>query len=139
MPYSLDTIHPLLVHFPIALFSTGLFFDILYRIFNKEELDHAGFWTMLMALISAPFTIMSGLIAFMGQADSIRDLSEFTHAILMCTSILIFMVLFWIRIKYQLDLRYSETKRNIYSLLHILAVGMLFYAAHLGAKFAGRI
>ena len=139
MPYSLDTIHPLLVHFPIALFSTGLFFDILYRIFNKEELDHAGFWTMLMALISAPFTIMSGLIAFMGQADSIRDLSEFTHAILMCTSILIFMVLFWIRIKYQLDLRYSETKRNIYSLLHILAVGILFYAAHLGAKFAGRI
>ena len=139
MPYSLDTIHPLLVHFPIALFSTGLFFDILYRIFNKEELDHAGFWTMLMALISAPFTIMSGLIAFMGQADSIRDLSEFTHAILMCTSILIFMVLFWIRIKYQLDLRYSETKKNIYSLLHILAVGILFYAAHLGAKFAGRI
>ena len=139
MPYSLDTIHPLLVHFPIALFSTGLFFDILYRIFNKEELDHAGFWTMLMALISAPFTIMSGLIAFMGQADSIRDLSEFTHAILMCTSILILMVLFWIRIKYQLDLRYSSTKRNIYSLLHILAVGMLFYAAHLGAKFAGRI
>ena len=139
MPYSLDTIHPLLVHFPIALFSTGLFFDILYRIFNKEELDHAGFWTMLMALISAPFTIMSGLIAFMGQADSIRDLSEFTHAILMCTSILIFMVLFWIRIKYQLDLRYSATKRNIYSLLHILAVGILFYAAHLGAKFAGRI
>ena len=133
MPYSLDTIHPLLVHFPIALFSTGLFFDILYRIFNKEELDHAGFWTMLMALISAPFTIMSGLIAFMSQADSIRDLSEFTHAILMCPSILIFMVLFWIRIKYQLDLRYSATKRNIYSLLHILAVGMLFYAAHLGA------
>ena len=139
MPYSLDTIHPLLVHFPIALFSTGLFFDILYRIFNKEELDHAGFWTMLMALISVPFTIMSGLIAFMGQADSIRDLSEFTHAILMCTSILIFMILFWIRIKYQLDLRYSATKRNIYSLLHILAVGILFYAAHLGAKFAGRI
>ena len=139
MPYSLDTNHPLLVHFPIALFSTGLFFDILYRIFNKEELDHAGFWTMLMALISVPFTIMSGLIAFMGQADSIRDLSEFTHAILMCTSILIFMVLFWIRIKYQLDLRYSATKRNIYSLLHILAVGILFYAAHLGAKFAGRI
>ena len=139
MPYSLDTIHPLLVHFPIALFSTGLFFDILYRVFNKEELDHAGFWTMLMALISVPFTIISGLIAFMGQADSIRDIYEFTHAILMCTSLLIFMVLFWIRIKYQLDLRYSETKRNIYSLLHILAVGMLFYAAHLGADVAGRL
>ena len=138
MPYSLETIHPLLVHFPIALFSTGLFFDILSRLLNNEELDHAGFWTMLMALVSTPFTIIAGGIAFLDEG-TVLDLFQFYHGILALISTLILLVLFWARIKFQLDFRYSTMKRNIYLVLHILAVGILFYGAHLGAQTAGRI
>ena len=47
MPYTLETIHPLLVHFPIALFSTGLFFDVLARLLDNEEFEHAGAKEML--------------------------------------------------------------------------------------------
>ena len=138
MPYSLETVHPLLVHFPIALFSTGLFFDILAKLLNNEELDHAGFWTMLMALASSPFTIIAGLFAFM-EEGSWLDLFQFQHGILAFISTLFLLVLFWTRIKFQLDFRYSSLKRNIYLSLHILAVGILFYGAHLGAKAADRI
>ncbi len=138
MPYSLETIHPLLVHFPIALFSTGLLFDILSRLLNNEELDHAGFWTMLMALISSPFTIIAGIFAFM-EEGSWLDLYQFQHGIIAFISTLFLLVLFWVRIKYQLDFRYSYLKRNIYLFLHILAVGILFYGSHLGAMFADRI
>ena len=139
MPYSLETIHPLLVHFPIALFSTGLFFDILARFISNEELDHAGFWTMLMALISSPFTIIGGIIAFVINHGDFLDLFQFNHGILELISTLLLLVLFWARIKFQLDFRYSGLKRNIYLALHILAVGILFYGAHLGAKAADRI
>ena len=138
MPYSLETIHPLLVHFPIALFSTGLFFDILARLLNNEELDHAGFWTMLMALVSTPFTIIAGIIAFLGEG-SFLDLPQFNHGILVLISTLLLFFLFWARIKFELDFRYSNFKRNIYLSLYILAVGILFYGAHLGAKAADRI
>ena len=138
MPYSLETVHPLLVHFPIALFSTGLFFDILAKLLNNEELDHAGFWTMLMALISSPFTIIAGIFAFM-EEGSWLDLYQFQHGILVLISTLLLLVLFWARIKFQLDFRYSSLKRNIYLSLHILAVVILFYGAHLGAKVADRI
>ena len=138
MPYSLETIHPLLVHFPIALFSTGLFFDMLAKLLNNEELDHAGFWTMLMALISSPFTIIAGIFAFM-EEGSILDLYQFQHGILAFISTLFLLVLFWVRIKFQMDFRYSSLKRNIYLFLHILIVGILFYGAHLGAKAADRI
>ena len=138
MPYSLETVHPLLVHFPIALFSTGFFFDILAKLLNNEELDHAGFWTMLMALISSPFTIIAGIFAFM-EEGSWLDLYQFQHGILVLISTLLLLVLFWARIKFQLDFRYSNFKRMIYLLLHILAVGILFYGAHLGAKVADRI
>ena len=139
MPYSLETVHPLLVHFPIALFSTGLFFDILARLLNNEELDHAGFWTMLMALVSSPFTIIAGIFAFLENHGDFLDLFQFQHGILAFISTLFLLVLFWGRIKFQLDFRYSSLKRNIYLFLHILAVGILFYGAHLGAKTADRI
>ena len=138
MPYSLETVHPLLVHFPIALFSTGLLLDILSKLLNNEELDHAGFWTMLMALISSPFTIIAGIFAFM-EEGSWLDIYQFQHGILAFISTLLLLVLFWARIKFQLDFRYSSLKRNIYLFLHILAVGILFYGAHLGAKVADRI
>ena len=138
MIYSLETLHPLLVHFPIALFSTGLFFDILSRILNNEELDHAGFWTMCMGLVSSPFTIMTGIIAFM-EEGSFLDLPQFNHGILISISILLLLGLFWARIRFDLDFRYSRLKKNIYLILHILAVGILFYGSHLGAKVAERI
>ena len=138
MPYSLETVHPLLIHFPIALFSTGLFFDILAKLLDNEEFDHAGFWTMLMALISSPFTIIAGIFAFM-EEGSWLDLYQFQHGLLAFISTLFLLVLFWARIKFQLDFRYSGLKRNIYLALHILAVGILFYGAHLGAKAADRI
>ena len=138
MPYSIDTVHPLLVHFPIALFSTGLFFDILAKLLDNEEFDHAGFWTMLMALISSPFTIIAGIFAFM-EEGSWLDLYQFQHGLLAFISTLFLLVLFWARIKFQLDFRYSGLKRNIYLALHILAVGILFYGAHLGEKAADRI
>ena len=139
MGLSLENIHSLLVHFPIALFSTGLFFDILARFLSNEELDHAGFWTMLMALISSPFTIIGGIIAFVKNHGDFLDLFQFYHGILALISTLLLLVLFWARIKFQMDFRYSPLKRNIYLFLHILAVGILFYGAHLGAQAAERI
>ena len=138
MPYSLETIHPLLVHFPIALFSTGLFFDILARLLDNEEFDHAGFWTMFMALVSSPFTIFTGIITFL-EEDSILGLLQFNHGILVFISILLLLVLFWARIKFEMDFRYSRMKKNVYLFLHILTVFILFYGSHLGAQTAGRI
>ena len=138
MPYSLETIHPLLVHFPIALFSTGLFFDIMARLLNNEELDHAGFWTMLMGLVSTPFTIIAGIIAFL-EEGSFLYLPQFNHGILVTISTLLLLILFWARIKFELDFRYSNLKKNLYLFLHALAVGILFYGAHLGAQTAGKI
>ena len=138
MPWTLTEIHPLFVHFPIALFATGLFFDLLAELLQKKELEQSGFWCMLMGLVSCLFANMTGLLAFL-EEGSISDLPQFYHALLIWLSIIFFAVLFWVRIKFQVDLRYSSLKRYIYFSGHILAVGILFYGAHLGAKTAERI
>ena len=141
MPYSLETIHPLFIHFPIALLATGLFFDILAMTLNHEELEHAGFWCMLMGIISCLFSNFTGLMAFLAEGE-LSDLFKWSYRfhflIAWCTT-LIFTILFWVRIKFQLDLRCSTTTRSLYVMIHILTVGILFYGAHLGAKAAERI
>jgi len=138
MPWSITEIHPLFVHFPIVLFATGLFFDLLAEILQKEELEQTGFWCMLLGLVSCLFANMTGLLAFF-EEGSISDLPQFYHAILIWLAIIFFAVLFWVRIKFQVDLRYSSMKRYLYFLGYILAVGILFYGAHLGAITAERI
>ena len=141
MPYSLETIHPLFIHFPIALLSTGLFVDILARIFYHENLEHAGFWCMGMGIISCLFSNFTGLMAFLAEGE-LSDLLNWSYRyhfmIAWCTTF-IFAALFWARIKLQLDLRYSLSKQYLYVSIHILTVGILFYGAHLGAKAADRI
>ena len=141
MPYSLETIHPLLVHFPIALFSTGLFFDILAVIFHHEDLEQAGFWCMLMGVISCLFANFTGLMAFLaeGELSDLPNWAYFFHVLIAWSITFIFAILFWVRIKFQLDLRYSPLKQYLYVIIHVLTVGILFYGAHLGAKAAERI
>ena len=138
MPWTITEIHPLIVHFPIALFSTGLLSDLLARLFQKDELETVGFWLMLTALISSPFAIISGLIVFF-EEGSFLDLLQFQHGLLEVSAFFLFAALFWVRIQFQMAFRYSTLKSNIYILLHCLVVGILFYGAHLGAKTTGRV
>ena len=132
MIFTLENIHPLLIHFPIALFSTGLFFDVLHKITKRDDFDHAGFWCLALGIISCLFTNFTGLTAFLSEA-SFAELPKFTHSLLMLLITFLFIILFWVRIKFQLDLQYSSIKTNIYFLIHIISVFILFYAAHLGA------
>ena len=138
MPYSLENIHPLFIHFPIALLSTGLFFDLLAVLLNREDMKNTGLWCMIMGIISCLFSNFTGLMIFL-IAGSFFDLPQFTHFLLVWISTILFVLLFWIRIKLDVDFCYSILKRWIYFSIYILAVGILFYGAHLGAKAAERI
>ena len=86
MPWSITEIHPLFVHFPIALFATGLFFDLLAETLQKEELEQAGFWCMLMGLVSCLFANMTGLLAFL-EEGSLSDLLQFFFLKYFCKEI----------------------------------------------------
>ena len=141
MPWSISEIHPLLVHFPIALFSTGLLFDISSYVLEKDELETAGFYTMFMGLISSFFAIISGMIKFfeMGSISDIFNTNPGYHGLIQLSATIFLSILFGVRIKYDVDIRFDGMKKNIYFLLYSLSVGILFYGAHLGAKAAERI
>ena len=133
MPFTIENIHPLFIHFPIALLSSGLFFDILHRLTYNDEFEHTAFWCLGLGIISCLFANITGLFAFLDEA-SITDFFKFIHGFLAWLITLIFIVLFWIRIKFQLELQFSNTKKSLYLFFQIIMIFVLFYMAHLGAQ-----
>ena len=133
MPFSIENIHPLLVHFPIALLSIGLFFDILYRITYNEEFNHTAFWSLATGIIACLLANISGLFAFLSEG-SFTDIIKFKHGLLAWFLTLFFIIIFWFRIKFELELKFSNFKKNAFFLLELIMIIVLFYMAHLGAQ-----
>ena len=56
-------IHPIMVHFTIALFIMSLICDGLSFLVHSTSLAQAGWWTIVGAVLSAPLTIATGVIS----------------------------------------------------------------------------
>jgi uncharacterized membrane protein len=56
-------LHPIFVHFTIALTASSLTFDALGWFFYKNSLSSAGFWTMISAALMTLATILTGLVS----------------------------------------------------------------------------
>ena len=54
-------LHPMLVHFPIALFISALGLEILARILQKDTLHKAAFYLFILATVATPFVVLTGL------------------------------------------------------------------------------
>jgi len=56
-------LHPLLVHFPIALLTMSFLFDAIGSIMQKTELQRTGWWMMLSGVVGMAIAVATGLIA----------------------------------------------------------------------------
>lgn len=78
--FTLSHIHPMLVHFPIALTAVGFLFEFLYLFFKNEVwLIKAGYWLLLLGTLSALVTWLSGVLFtadMEGMAGNIREHHE---------------------------------------------------------------
>jgi len=59
----MTNIHPIVVHFTIALLTTAVVLDILGRILGKESLRSAGWWNLCAAALASIVTVISGVVA----------------------------------------------------------------------------
>jgi uncharacterized membrane protein len=59
-------LHPILVHFTIALTSASLAFDLIARIFNVASLTDAAWWSIAASAILTVATIITGLTSRIG-------------------------------------------------------------------------
>jgi uncharacterized membrane protein len=73
----LENIHPLFVHYPIALFTAFFLFDFFGTVAKKEKLRYVASCLLYVGTIAAAFTVVAGLFA----ADSVEH-GEDVHEIM---------------------------------------------------------
>ncbi len=85
----LQNIHPLVVHFPIALLTSALLFYLLAWIFRNHSLAISGFSMLVLGTLSAGAAVAAGLYAEDGVmiALSVRDHLLDHHEDLMLTTL----------------------------------------------------
>ena len=132
-------IHPLVVHFPIALLSSAIFFDFIYILSGRNELSKTGSWVLFLGLVSAVVGMATGIWddRLFGHLGAVTPL-WINHGWVQIFSSFIFICLFSWRTKCPNILNITPSKWG-YLFIGTLAVAILFYGGHLGAKLAGRI
>lgn len=74
---SMDNIHPLLVHFPIAFLSTFFVLDLFGTLAKKPQCRNVAGWLLYLGAVASVFTVIAGFIA----AGSVPH-GENVHAIM---------------------------------------------------------
>jgi uncharacterized membrane protein len=64
--------HVVLVHFPIALFITGVGFDGVYQWTRRQALAKAAYYNLLVAAVSTLPVVATGLLAWQLQLEGQR-------------------------------------------------------------------
>lgn len=125
----LPPVHPILVNFTAALVPISLGSDVLGRLFKRESLRHAGWWTMLFAAMITPLTVLAGWL-WLREMPDMNDMREMSIHKWLGTGLAVLLPLFaWWRGRF-----HSRGIGPGWSYLAILAlaVGGLMAQGHLG-------
>ncbi len=127
-----NAFHPAIVHFPIALFITGLFLDFLGMRRKDKTLLLAGWYNLVLGAISTLASIGSGLWAMFRMRLPFAGLI-FQHLILA----LIGTVIMWLMVALRVH-RHEKIDLKLRIIYYVLAVAglvLISYSAHLGGAF----
>ena len=129
----MQNIHPILVHFTIALFTTSVVFDIIGYLTKRESLKSAGWWNLLFATIAAVPTIITGLLAesslpHTDEAHRLMEIHETLGFIVLGTMVIL---LVWRSLN-----RGSLPARltGIFLLLGVIGVGVITTGGYYGGE-----
>jgi uncharacterized membrane protein len=128
--------HVVLIHFPIALFITGVAFDYLAQRTKNRTLAAAAYFNLLLAAISSVPVVASGFAAWQWalEGQKLRGVL-FTHLVLGCISSVLIWLVCWIHWRVR---RHPGASLPAYR-LPIEAVGVLLVVltGHLGGFLSG--
>jgi uncharacterized membrane protein len=131
----MTTIHPIFVHFPIALLLTATLISVLAVLFKnkREELKIVLYWILILGAISVLAALFSGLYEDerVVHDEAIHKIME-VHKLLgfIITTVFVLITIWFIIRKRKIRLR----ELTVMTLLLIGTSGVLVYSAYLGGE-----
>jgi uncharacterized membrane protein len=128
--------HPVVVHFPIALFIISVAFDLLAIWRKNPAMAKAAYYNLVAAALTAPVAIASGLTAWQWQLEGARLKGNLLlHLVFALTaSGMIWLLCGW-RVRQR---RFPQSMSGIiYIALALATVLLIALAGHLGGIVSG--
>jgi uncharacterized membrane protein len=127
--------HPVIVHFPIALFIASVVFDILAIWRKQPVLATVGYFNLVGAAITVPLAIATGLGAWQWQLEgAILKGNLRLHLICALTSAALILGLCWKRLRLRAK---DESPGASYFVVMALGLLMITLTGHLGGILSG--
>ena len=140
-------LHPLLVHFPIALLIVGTLIEFVNVFMKKDFLNKAGTMLIVLGVLSGIVTLLSGEdaeeFAFEHWGRGVHDAVEL-HSLLAYVSVILFGLVAAIKILWKHDFfKFKFLKHSFFSnglittlivILCIFGVTSLAITGHLGGE-----
>jgi len=130
-------IHPIVVHFPIALLFTSVFFEVLGSLKQRELYRDFGYWLLVLGLLGGVAAAATGFWSEdAAKAAGVPEEAIDRHETFAVISVIVFglMLVFrrWVRG------RWSERYRAIYLVLGVAGVIVLGTAGYFGGDLVYR-
>ena len=141
-PFDLKTVllakhaqHVVLIHFPIAMFISGVAFDLMEHWTKRHGLADTAYYNLLAAAISTFPVLATGILAWQFQLEG-QKLKGFLllHLLLACVSSGIIWLVWWLHFRAR---RRAEVLPNYRLAVEFLGVGIVALTGHLGGFLSG--
>jgi len=127
--------HPVIVHFPIALFIMSAVFEVLSAWRKQPLFATVAYYNLVCAAISIPFTIATGLAAWQWQLEGATIKGNLRlHLVSAIVTGAIILVLYWRRSRLRSNNRHPGAT---YFALMTLGLLMITITGHLGGILSG--
>ena len=126
-------IHPMLVHFPIALLSAAVFFDLLGGKWRPEECRIASLYTLVLGFAGAAVAVASGAMAEdAAEHSGVPEQAIEIHEMLGFAAFGVFAGLLGLRLATALG--WIREQRRVSLLLGIAGVVVMLIASYYGGS-----
>jgi uncharacterized membrane protein len=127
--------HVVLIHFPIALFITGVAFDCVAQWTKRRGLADAAYYNLLLAAASTLPVLITGVLAWQFQLEGQKLKGVLLqHLVFGCVSIAMIWTAWWLHFRAR---RRGNALPHLRLVLETVAVAAVALTGHLGGFLSG--
>lgn len=128
--FELPPLHPIFLHFPVALLPVTAFFDLLGRMTKRPTLLHAAFFSLLAAAVMAPLAALSGWL-WLNEMGEMAYLEMRIHQWLgTAIPVLLIPLAVW---RYRIHMQ-EKVPPSLFLSLLLLMLAVVTLQGHLGGR-----